>query len=288
MSENQNTKSRFIRRGLTDTEWNVFQDGNEVAVITVNNDTIIATPVNCDLANEELNSWLTDIEHEFMDFVNRPDFVIGKLIPWEILSGEVIEPDQQSELVEYCNQYIKGCCYAIYSDELAEKYTQRAISWLETTDFYVAPASTKYHDNVASGLLRHTLKVVNNVTMLSTMPQFKDVDTAEAILAAIVHDWCKINFYEEYLRNTKNEDTGAWEKVASYRCKNSEYPFGHGVTSLFIAEKIFKLSVEQALAVRWHMDAHDLSDYESYDLYTAKSNYPMVLLLQMADQLALL
>lgn len=281
-------KYHYTRKGLTDSDWSVTQDGNEIAVITVKDDTIIATPKNCEFSEEALNAWLTDVEQGFMDFVNRPEFVVGKLIPWELLSEGDISPEQQQELIEYCNQYIRGCCYAMYSEDLAEKYTQRALSWLEGTDFYVAPASTKYHDNVVSGLLRHTLKVVNNVIMLSTMPQFKDTDIAEATLAAIVHDWCKINFYEEYLRNVKNEDNGAWEKVLSYRCKESEYPFGHGVTSLFIAEKIFKLSVEQALAVRWHMDAHDLSDYESYDLYTAKAHYPMVLLLQMADQLALL
>ena len=120
------------------------------------------------------------------------------------------------------------------------------------------------------------------------MSQFKDVDLAEAILAAIVHDWCKINFYEEYYRNVKDDETGKWEKVPAYRCKDSDLPFGHGVTSLFIAQKIFKLSVEQALAVRWHMSLSDVSEYEKYDLYVANARYPMVMLLQIADQLSAL
>lgn len=281
------TKYSFTRKGLTDIAWKVSEGDKEIAEIMVN-DTIIAVPKSCDLSDNELNEWLTGIEQAFMDFTDRPEFVIGKMIPQELLSDEPIDPIRQQELMDYMEQYVKGCCAAIYSDELSEKYAQRALSWLETTDFYTAPASTKYHDNDASGLLRHTLKVVNNVTELSHMSQFKDVNLAEAILAAIVHDWCKINFYEEYMRNVKDDETGKWEKVSAYRCKDSEFPFGHGVTSLFIAEKIFKLSVEQALAVRWHMSLSDVSEYEKYDLYVANARYPMVLLLQIADQLSAL
>lgn len=281
------TKYSFTRKGLTDTAWKVSEGDKEIAEIMVN-DTIIAVPKSCDLSDDELNEWLTGIEQAFMKFTDRPEFVIGKMIPQEVLSDEPIDPIRQQELMDYMEQYVKGCCAAIYSDELSEKYAQRALAWLETTDFYTAPASTKYHDNDASGLLRHTLKVVNNVTELSHMSQFKDVNLAEAILAAIVHDWCKINFYEEYMRNVKDEETGKWEKVSAYRCKDSEFPFGHGVTSLFIAEKIFKLSVEQALAVRWHMSLSDVSEYEKYDLYVANARYPMVLLLQIADQLSAL
>ena len=281
------TKYSFTRKGFTDTAWKVFEGDKEIAEIMVN-DTIIAVPKSCDLSDDELNEWLTGIEQAFMEFTDRPEFVIGKMIPQKVLSDEPIDPIRQQELMDYMEQYVKGCCAAIYSDELSEKYAQRALAWLETTDFYTAPASTKYHDCDASGLLRHTLKVVNNVTELSQLSQFKGVNLAEAILAAIVHDWCKINFYEEYYRNVKDDETGKWEKVSAYRCKDSEFPFGHGVTSLFIAEKIFKLSVEQALAVRWHMSLSDVSEYEKYDLYVANARYPMVLLLQIADQLSAL
>ena len=227
------TKYSFTRKGLTDTSWKVSEGDKEIAEITVRDDTIIATPKSCHLFGGELNERLTDIEKEFMAFVDRPEFIIGTMVPQEALSDDPIDPIRQQELMGYLEQFIKGCCAAIYSDELSEKYSQRALSWLETTDFYTAPASTKYHDCDASGLLRHTLKVVNNVTELSQLSQFKGVNLAEAILATIVHDWCKINFYEEYYRS-------------------------------------------------------DVSEYEKYDLYVANARYPMVLLLQIADQLSAL
>lgn len=188
----------------------------------------------------------------------------------------------------YCEQLIRGCCYMMYDDELAQKYATRAIKWLAGTDFYDAPASTRYHDSDPSGLLRHTLKVVNRTIDLIAIDPFKSINVAEAIIVAITHDWCKINFYESFMRNVKNEDTGVWEQVPSYRHKPSDYPFGHGVTSLYMAEKLFKLSLEQALAIRWHMSIYDVSDYQKSDLFDANEKYPMVMLIQMADQLSIM
>ena len=70
--------------------------------------------------------------------------------------------------------------------------------------------------------------------------------------------------------------------------KGSSLPFGHGVTSMFIAMKIFKLTTEQALAIRWHMNEYDVSDAQKHDLMDANEKYPMVTMLQTADRLSIL
>lgn len=278
---------RFVRRGCTSKSWEVWKDDKEMARIEVAGN-ITAVPKADYAGIHGIDDWLTEIEHEFWDYMNRPEFIIGELIPGDLLRDEPVTPERQQELKEYYERYIMGCCYAMYEDSTAEQYAARAIKWLSSTDFYVAPASTKYHDDDPSGLLRHTLKVVNNVTELSGVSAYKGVNLAEAVLAAIVHDWCKINFYEQYKRNVKNPDTGKWEEVLAYRHKEPEFPFGHGITSMYMAEKLFKLSAEQALAVRWHMGVYDVSDYQKAELYQATNKYPMVLLLQMADQMSLL
>lgn len=36
---------------------------------------------------------------------------------------------------------------------------EELIAWLETTDFYIAPASTRFHGNYEGGLLEHSLNV---------------------------------------------------------------------------------------------------------------------------------
>ena len=125
-----------------------------------------------------------------------------------------------------------------------EQTAQRCIAWLEKTDFFVAPASTKYHDAHRCGLVKHTLLVAKVMLDLAKLPQFSGINITEAILTALVHDWCKINFYEEYTRNVKDQDTGTWFEQKAYRCKGSQIPLGHGVTSLYMAMRFFRISIE--------------------------------------------
>lgn len=274
----------FLRKGLTN-DFSVLLEEEVVAVIKYVNNEIVAVPATDKLSADEL----PEIEREFFDdYTKRPEFVIGTRIPEELLIDNPIDTARQAEMKSICEQFIEGCCYMMYEDDLAEKYADRAIKWLAGTDFYVAPASTRYHDSEPSGLLKHTLKVVNRTIDLTTIDPFRSVNLAEAIIVAIVHDLCKVNFYESFMRNVKNEDTGEWEKVASYRHKPSDYPFGHGITSLYIAQKLFKLTLEQALAIRWHMSIYDVSDYQKSDLFDANERYPMVMLIQMADQLSII
>lgn len=274
----------FLRKGQS-TEFAIMSEDKHIGDYISDTD----IRLHSEMDSEEHEQMLKDIVADFVEFTKRPEFIIGRKIPDALLTDASIASDRRNEMKSYTEQLIRGCCYMMYADDvLAQKYSDRAIKWLASTDFYDAPASTKYHDSDPSGLLRHTLKVVNRAIDLITIDPFRSINVAEAIIVAITHDWCKINFYESFMRNVKNEDTGVWEQVPSYRHKPSEYPFGHGVTSLYMAEKLFKLTLEQALAIRWHMDIYDVSDYEKSDLFDAKEAYPMVRLIQMADQLSIL
>ena len=56
-------------------------------------------------------------------------------------------------------------------EALARKYIKRdglekLLSWLEQTDFYSAPASTKYHLSVEGGLCQHSLNVFHSMVEL--------------------------------------------------------------------------------------------------------------------------
>ena len=273
----------FLRKGQS-TEFAIMSEDKHIGDYITDGDIRFHDDVDV----EEHEQMLKDIVADFVEFTKRPEFIVGRKIPDALLTDAPIASDRRNEMKSYTEQLIRGCCYMMYDDELAQKYATRAIKWLASTDFYDAPASTKYHDSDPSGLLRHTLKVVNRVIDLITIDPFRSINVAEAIIVAITHDWCKINFYESFMRNVKNEDTGVWEQVPSYRHKPSEYPFGHGVTSLYMAEKLFKLTLEQALAIRWHMSIYDVSDYQKSDLFDANEKYPMVMLIQMADQLSIL
>ena len=163
----------------------------------------------------------------------------------------------------------------------------KTLEWLRSGDFYEAPASTIYHECEPTGLLYHTLKVVNKIHELKYVHSFKSINIEDAVLVALVHDWCKIGLYEMYMRNQKNNETGQWEKVTAYKRKDFLLPMGHGATSMWQASKCFKLSTEEALAIRWHQGHWNVCDAEVNEFQQSNETYPLVHMLQFADQLAI-
>ena len=47
----------------------------------------------------------------------------------------------------------------IYEDSIKREGSTELLRWLEDSDFFVAPASTKYHGCHEGGLLEHSLNV---------------------------------------------------------------------------------------------------------------------------------
>lgn len=163
----------------------------------------------------------------------------------------------------------------------------RLMSWMSLTDFFTAPASTRFHGSFEGGLCEHHIDVYNETVDLLTLNKFKDVNPVSAYLVALVHDFCKIGVYESYMRNVKNEETGRWEQVQAFRYDKPQYPFGHGVTSMYLISQFIRLTREEALAIRWHMGSWRCVRDEFSELQDANERYPLVLLLQFADQLSI-
>lgn len=121
----------------------------------------------------------------------------------------------------------------------------------EETDFFTAPASTKYHGAFESGLLMHSINVCAE---LNLDPNSKVYPTETLIIVALLHDICKANCYRTEKRNVK--EYGGWVEKQIYVFED-ELPLGHGEKSLYLASKFIKLSDEEAAAIRWHMGAFD-------------------------------
>ncbi|MBU2701108.1 hypothetical protein Ga0466249_002219 [Sporomusaceae bacterium BoRhaA] len=157
-------------------------------------------------------------------------------------------------------------------------------NWLLDSDFFKAPASTKYHGSVEGGLLEHSLIVYDNLTKFS--PLFLlDYSRDTFIICGLLHDICKANFYKTEMRWRKDENN-QWEQYATYGI-DDQFPLGHGEKSLYLIRKFIKLSDDEAMAIRWHMGAWGTENYtERQTLSAAMDKYPLILALQMADQAA--
>lgn len=175
-----------------------------------------------------------------------------------------------------------------------ERYNIEAlISFIRKSDFYTAPASTKYHSCHEGGLLEHTLHVydcLKEKTKTYPYDQY-DFQDRNLIIAALLHDICKTYFYDiEYKNKKVYSETGAksdsngrfdWVTVPGYTV-NDRFPYGHGEKSVMIAESYIQLEPVEKYAIRWHMGFTEPK--ESWNtLSAAIRKYPLVLALHTAD-----
>ena len=148
------------------------------------------------------------------------------------------------------------------------------ILWLEKSDFFTAPASTKYHLAKEGGLLEHSLNVFDNL-----QEEDFEHDRSTLIIVALLHDICKANFYTVSERNVKRD--GEWVKEPFYTI-DDQYPIGHGEKSVIIAQKYIKLTDEEIAAIRWHMGLSESKENYNY-INKAFYKYPLALSLHIAD-----
>ncbi|MBP3707517.1 MAG: HD domain-containing protein [Clostridia bacterium] len=154
------------------------------------------------------------------------------------------------------------------------------IQYLENSDFFMAPASTRFHGNYEGGLAEHSLNVY---TALKELTQNKGFNEDSLIICALLHDICKTYFYTVEMRNKKN-DRGEWVKEPFYTVKD-EMPLGHGEKSCFIISEYIKLTKEELYAIRWHMGGFENKDQYNY-LSGAFEKYPLAVYVHMADLLS--
>ena len=131
------------------------------------------------------------------------------------------------------NQRHEGESYqAEFERMMTENVTRpgvpQMLAWMEKTDFFTAPASTRFHGACECGLVMHSLNVYH--VLMSHF--FTEEDSKESFtLVSLLHDLCKANYYKPGFRNVKNDATGQWEKVPSYSVEDA-FPYGHGEKSV--------------------------------------------------------
>ena len=169
----------------------------------------------------------------------------------------------------------------IYNEYVRRQGSQEFLDWLLKTDFFTAPASTKYHGACEGGLLLHSLNVYKTLRE-RYFEEGKDSEESFAI-CALLHDLCKAQFYKVSTRNVKNDVTGQWEKVPYYTVEDA-FPYGHGEKSVFLIERFMRLKTSEAMAIRWHMGGFDDSARGgSFAISLAYEKYPLAVKLHLAD-----
>lgn len=170
---------------------------------------------------------------------------------------------------------------SLLSSQVQRHGVDKLLEWLAGTDFFRAPASTRFHGACEQGLVMHSLNVYQ-----AYMDRFYEegVDNLESVtLCTLLHDLCKANYYKAGTRNVKNEATGQWEKVPTFNVED-QFPYGHGEKSVFLIERFVRLKPAEAVAIRWHMGGFDdAARGGRWAISQAYDAYPMAVKLHMAD-----
>ena len=161
---------------------------------------------------------------------------------------------------------------------------EELIEFLETkTDFFTAPASTKFHNNCDGGLLAHSLNVYDNFKALLDLRGI-DLPEESVVVIALLHDLCKCNFYVKEQRNRK-DPTGKWEQYTVWsQTKNVSVLLPHSSRSIRIIRSYLPLKYAEELCIFYHMGPFGGEDYEYRNmLQQVNTRNPETLLFYTAD-----
>ena len=171
----------------------------------------------------------------------------------------------------------------LYTQYIKRPGATKLLEWLESTDFYTAPASTRFHGNYEGGLCEHSVNVWEElVRLLKAYPEIK-VSAETAAIVSLLHDLCKIGCYKTELRNVKVNNT--WIKKPVFVFQEDFCYGGHGSKSVFLIQKFMELTEQEAVAVNCHMGFSDRAPGD-FSLGNAYEQYPLAWLVHVADESA--
>ncbi|MCI5497647.1 MAG: hydrolase [Firmicutes bacterium] len=176
----------------------------------------------------------------------------------------------------------------IYNNNITREGSKELLEFLQKSDFFVAPASTQFHNAYEGGLCEHSINVYNrflNAVKNEFGENYLEKVSNETIaICGLLHDICKVETFKVDTRNKKVD--GNWVQVPYYTVDDS-LPYGHGEKSVYIISGFMRLSREEAMIINWHMGGFDARVRGgAYGLSDAYYKYPLAPLFHTCDMLA--
>ncbi|HIU99874.1 MAG TPA: hydrolase [Candidatus Stercoripulliclostridium merdipullorum] len=182
--------------------------------------------------------------------------------------------------MNYADRFIE-----LYQANIKRKGSEELLEYLKKSDFFTAPASTRFHLACEGGLVEHSVNVYLRLKSLLDLeygekrPEIYSDETVA--ICGLLHDVCKIGVYAVSYRNVK--ENGIWKEVPFYTT-DEQLPYGHGEKSVYIINGFLRLTREEALAINWHMGSFDdRVRGGSHSIAKAYADYPIAVLTHLAD-----
>lgn len=174
----------------------------------------------------------------------------------------------------------------VYRTHITREGSGALLDYLQSpqSDFFSAPASTRFHGNYEGGLCEHSLNVYDCLKAYMERERVRNlygISASEESIAivSLLHDLCKVNIYKPSFRNVKDE-RGVWQRVPSYEY-DDQLPYGHGEKSVYIVSGYMRLTRDEAFAIRYHMGFSTTDDPKNVG--AAFEKFPLAYALSVAD-----
>ncbi len=174
----------------------------------------------------------------------------------------------------------------IYTSKIKREGADKLLEFLESpaSDFFVAPASARFHSSYEGGLVDHSLNVYDClVGYLESRHAKEDLGmqySEESVaIVSLLHDLCKMNVYKKGFRTVKDEK-GVWQRVDTFEY-DDPMPYGHGEKSVYMISPFIRLTREEAFAIRYHMGYSSTEDERNVS--AAFEMFPLAFALSVAD-----
>ena len=174
---------------------------------------------------------------------------------------------------------------SLYRENIKREGADKLLEYLLSpgSDFFEAPASTRFHGAYEGGLCEHSVNVYHCLKAYLERERVKETyglsasDESIAIVA-LLHDLCKVNCYKPGTRNVK--ENGVWKTVPTFEYSD-DLPYGHGEKSVYIITGFMRLTREEAFAIRYHMGFAGTEDQRNVG--EAFQRFPLAFALSTAD-----
>ena len=189
----------------------------------------------------------------------------------------------KQRFIDLCNEHIH------------REGLDKVLAYLEKSEFYTAPSSTRFHLNEDGGLCLHSMNVFEAACKIynemakpaivnGTSPFTEEVSMESIAIATLFHDLCKIKLYHKTER-WKKDDKNRWVSYPGYEVKD-DFPLGHGEKSCLMLSWYMRLKPEEMLAIRWHMGMFDMGESGTplrMSFFSATDKSPLVSIVHAAD-----
>lgn len=191
--------------------------------------------------------------------------------------------EPKDKLDELKSDFISACTKFITSPK-RQAGLKRLLEWLDTKDFYTAPASTRYHGAYPGGLVEHSLDVLEFALKFAPFCEAELSEESIAV-AALFHDLCKVSFYK--LDKRRQKVGNEWKEVEYYTIDEAMNFGGHGSKSVYLISPFIVLKPDEAAAINCHMGFSDCAPGNGVaSISRAYEQYPLSWLIHVADEAA--